>query len=151
MSRTERVTLTNMCMVYDNNGNVLVQDRIDEDWGGLTFPGGHIEAGESFVDSVIRETYEETGLIIENPRICGTKDWIEDDGTRYIVICYKTNKFSGKLYSSDEGEMKWMQLSELLKGNMAPGMKDMLKLFCDDNINEFHYYNNEGEWKYELK
>lgn len=28
--RTEQVTLTNMCMVYDDKGNVLVQDKIDE-------------------------------------------------------------------------------------------------------------------------
>ena len=30
-------------MVYDENGNVLVQDRVDKNWGGLTFPGGHVE------------------------------------------------------------------------------------------------------------
>ena len=41
--RTETVTLTNMCMVYDDAGNVLVQDRVDKKWSGLTFPGGHIE------------------------------------------------------------------------------------------------------------
>ncbi len=63
--RAEVVTLTNMCMIYDDKGNVLVQDKVDETWGGLTFPGGHIEKGESFVDSVIREVYEETGLTIE--------------------------------------------------------------------------------------
>lgn len=71
--RTETVTLTNMCMVYDDAGNVLVQDKVDKKWSGLTFPGGHIEKGESFVDSVIREVFEETGLTIEKPRICGTK------------------------------------------------------------------------------
>lgn len=63
--RAEVVTLTNMCMIYDDKGNVLVQDKVDETWGGLTFPGGHIEKGESFVDSVIREVYGETGLTIE--------------------------------------------------------------------------------------
>ena len=66
--RTETVTLTNMCMVYDDAGNVLVQDKVDKKWSGLTFPGGHIEKGESFVDSVIREVYEETGLTIEKPK-----------------------------------------------------------------------------------
>lgn len=84
--RTETVTLTNMCMVYDDAGNVLVQDKVDKKWSGLTFPGGHIEKGESFVDSVIREVYEETGLTIEKPRICGTKDWLRDDGSRYLVV-----------------------------------------------------------------
>ena len=84
--RTETVTLTNMCMVYDDAGNVLVQDKVDKKWSGLTFPGGHIEKGESFVDSVIREVFEETGLTIEKPRICGTKDWLRDDGILLFFI-----------------------------------------------------------------
>lgn len=45
MARSELVTLTNMCMVYDGMGNVLVQDKVGKEWGGLTFPGGHIEKG----------------------------------------------------------------------------------------------------------
>lgn len=149
--RTETVTLTNMCMVYDENGNVLVQDRVDKNWGGLTFPGGHVEKGESFVDSVIREVYEETGLTIENPRICGTKDWITKDGTRYIVIFYKTNKFSGTLRSSEEGEVKWMSVEEMKKGRLADDMEDMLRVFLEDEISEFHYKVENGTWSYELK
>lgn len=65
MSKYEKIELTNMCMIYDNNGNVVVQDKINQSWGGITFPGGHIEKQESFVDSVIREVKEETGLIIK--------------------------------------------------------------------------------------
>ena len=84
--RTETVILTNMCMVYDDAGNVLVQDKVDKKWSGLTFPGGHIEKGESFVDSVIREVYEETGLTIEKPRICGTKDWLRAQGILLFFI-----------------------------------------------------------------
>lgn len=149
--RTEQVTLTNMCMVYDDKGNVLVQDKIDENWGGLTFPGGHVEKGESFVDSVIREVYEETGLKIENPRICGTKDWPREDGSRYIVVFYKTNKFSGTLKSSDEGEVKWMPLEQMKKEKMASDMDDMLKVFLQDDISEFHYVVEDGEWRHELE
>ena len=43
-----------MCMVYDGN-RILVQDRMNPNWPGITFPGGHIEPKESFVESVIRE------------------------------------------------------------------------------------------------
>ena len=45
MAREEKTILTNMCMVYDDKGNVLVQDRIDPQWPGVTFPGGHVEHG----------------------------------------------------------------------------------------------------------
>ena len=54
MAREEMCVLTNMCMVYDGN-QILVQDRMNPDWPGITFPGGHIEPKESFVESVIRE------------------------------------------------------------------------------------------------
>lgn len=149
--REEMVTLTNMCMVYDNEGNVLVQDKVGKGWSGLAFPGGHIEKGESFVDSVIREIYEETGLTIEKPRICGTKDWEREDGSRYVVVLYKTNKFSGELKSSEEGEVKWMSLEEMKQGNLAGGMADMLRVFLEDDISELHYMGKvNGEWKYKL-
>ena len=150
--KKEKVTFTNMCMVYDGSGNVLVQDRLDKNWAGLTFPGGHVEYGESFVDSVIREVNEETGLTIKTHKICGTKDWQSKDGSRYVVLFYKTDEYSGELRSSEEGEMKWMSLEEMRQGKMAVDMEDMLKVFSDENINEFHYYkDNNGDWKYILQ
>lgn len=84
----ETVEFTNLCMVRDSD-RVLVMDRKKEDWPGITFPGGHVEAGESFTEAVIREVKEETGLRIASPQMCGMKDWVEDD-IRYVVLFYKT-------------------------------------------------------------
>lgn len=66
--RTETVILTNMCMIYDGD-MILVQNKTDPEWGGVTFPGGHVEKGEAFTDAVIREVFEETGLTIRSPRL----------------------------------------------------------------------------------
>lgn len=150
MARTENVILTNMCMVY-NNGKVLVQDRVDPNWKGITFPGGHVDKGESFTDAVIREVFEETGLTILAPQLCGIKDWPEEDGSRYIVLFYKTDKFVGELRSSDEGEVFWTDIDELSKLSLAKDMADMLKVFWDDTLSEFFYYQEDGVWKYMLK
>lgn len=49
MARTETVEFTNMCMICDGS-RVVVIDRKKRDWPGITFPGGHIESGESFTD-----------------------------------------------------------------------------------------------------
>ena len=144
MSRTEEVTLTNMCMIYDGS-KVLVQERIDDDYGGITFPGGHVEKSESFTDAVIREVFEETGLKISAPKLCGIQDWINDDGSRYMVLFYKTDQYEGELISSDEGEVYWLELEEMKQIHLAEGMDKMLEVFLDDNISEYFYYKENGE------
>lgn len=146
MSRTETAEFTNMCMIYDDRGNVLVQDKVNPDWPGITFPGGHVEKGEPFTDAVIREVLEETGLTVSDLQICGIQDWIREDGARYTVFLYKTNKFEGEIISSDEGEVQWVPLSELMNMNLTSSMKAMLKIFCNDNLTELFFYNENGEW-----
>ena len=131
----ETVEFTNLCMVRDSD-RVLVMDRKKDDWPGITFPGGHVEAGESFTESVIREVKEETGLRIASPRICGMKDWVED-GIRYVVLFYKTEKFEGDLISSDEGEVWWENLKELPNLDLSLDMEDMLRIFLEEDLSEF--------------
>ena len=150
MSRAEQVILTNLCMVYDDAGNILVQNRKDPGWPGLCFPGGHIEPGESFVESVIREVWEETGLTIENPILCGTKQFPTRKGERYVVFFYKTNRFSGQLKSSDEGEVFWIPRENLEQYQMVEDFLDMVKVFEHDDLSEFYYYTEDGNWKLKL-
>ena len=40
MKTSSQTTLFNMCMIIDKEKNkVLVQDKINSDWNGITFPG----------------------------------------------------------------------------------------------------------------
>ena len=150
MARTETVTLTNMCMITDGT-RVLVQNRVDPDWSGYTFPGGHVEPGESFTDAVIREVQEETGLTIEAPRLCGIKDWPEDDGSRYMVLLYRAERFSGTLTSSEEGEVSWVELDELRSLPLADSMENMLRVFLEEDVSEQYYLLENGKWVEMLK
>ena len=40
---SEKAVFTNMCMVYDEDGNILVEDRVKSDFCGIAFPGGHVK------------------------------------------------------------------------------------------------------------
>lgn len=144
MPRRENCVLTNMCMVYDDCGNILVQDRLDENWPGITFPGGHVEAEESFVRSVIREVKEETGLEIANLELCGLKQFTHrTEGYRYVVIFYRTKCFKGELKSSAEGKVFWIKRSELDNYTLADGFKEMIEVFESDSLTEnYHWYDN---------
>ena len=151
MARTETVTLTNMCMVTDGT-RVLVQNRVDPYWSGYTFPGGHVEKGESFTDAVIREVREETGLTIESPRLCGIKDWINEDGSRYMVLLYRAGRWHGQLNSSEEGEVSWVALDTLRSLPLADSMENMLRVFLEEEISEQYYFQQpDGQWVEMLK
>ncbi len=150
MSREVPVELTNMCMVY-NGSRVLVQNRQGRGWPGVTFPGGHVEPGESITASVIREVFEETGLHIENPRLCGVKNWSNEDGSRYMVFFYKTSEFSGELKSSEEGEVFWAERESLPGMNLSSGMEETFQAFFNDDISELFYTKSGSEdWRYIL-
>ena len=149
MSRQIPVTLTNMCMVCDGD-KVLVQDRVDPHWPGITFPGGHVESGESFAAAVIREVFEETGLTIENPHLCGVKEWENQDGSRYVVLLYKTDKFSGELKSSAEGRVFWATREEILGMRMTEHFDKLLEVFFREDLSEFYYQKHETGWEIQL-
>ncbi len=135
MRRTENAELTVLCLIQDGN-RILLQNRVKKDWQGYTLPGGHVEPGESFVDAVIREMKEETGLDIIKPRLVGIKQFPIEDG-RYIVLLFKTERFSGQVVSSDEGEMEWVECDRSSARNAGDELDDRLKVFNDPDLNEF--------------
>ena len=142
MPRTEEVELTNMCMICDGHGNVLVQNKKNHPtWHGWNFPGGHVEKGEYVTPSVIREMREETGLTIEDPKLCGIKEFHKaKDGKRYIVFLYVATRYSGELKPSAEGEVFWYPLAELShSGELIDGFDEMLTVFTEEKISEVFY------------
>jgi len=143
MSRGEKAIVTVLCMVYNGN-KILLQDRVKKDWQGLTFPGGHVEKEESFVQAIIREIYEETGLTIRETKLCGVKQFQTDEDERYIVLLFKTDKFEGTLTSSEEGEMLWIDRNSLNDYKLVEDFIELLKVFDSDYYNEFMYKRNKS-------
>ncbi len=147
--KTENVELTVLCLIQDGN-RLLLQNRIKEDWKGYTFPGGHVEPGESFVDAVIREMKEETGLDIINPKLAGIKQF-PIEGGRYIVLLFKATEFSGTVSSSEEGEMEWINADKLSEVNVVEDFYDLMKVLNDPDLNEFQYTIEHNDWVVHLK
>ena len=145
MGRTENAEFTVLCLIEDGS-RILLQDRVKPDWKGYTLPGGHVENGESFVDAVIREMKEETGLDIYEPKLVGVKQF-PIEGGRYIVMLYKATKFSGEVVSSDEGRMEWVEYSRLSEINTVDDFEELLKVMNSDKLSEFRYIIEDGERK----
>lgn len=149
MERAERVILTNLCMIVDGT-RILVQDKVGKGADGIILPGGHVEEHEPIVDSVIREMKEETGLDIESPRLCGVKEWINEDGSWYVVFLFRTDRFSGELASSDEGRVFWMEKEDVLKSKWIWHMDCLMKILADGEFTEL-YLDPDNDWNPVLK
>ncbi|MGT2948100.1 8-oxo-dGTP diphosphatase [Streptococcus devriesei] len=141
MSRSENVILTNMCLIEDGKGNVVIQYRDPKRyaWSGAALPGGHIEAGESLHASVVREIFEETGLTIFNPSLVGMKHWHTKEGIRYLVFLYCADEFEGEIQSSDEGEVRWAAREELPRMDLAYDLLNLLRVFEEEELSELFY------------
>ena len=139
----EQAVFTNMCMV-ERDGYVLMQERNDEDWPGVVFPGGHVEPGESFTEAVVREVREETGLTIEKPELCGVKQFYTEDGARYVVFLYRADRFSGEIRSSEEGRIFWVKKEDAEKQDLASGVASMLPVFFGDFPREIFWRYDDG-------
>ncbi len=149
MERTERVILTNMCMIR-NGSKVLVQEKVGPGADGITFPGGHVEEREPIVDSVIREMKEETGLTVESPRLCGVKEWVNEDGSRYVVFLFTADRYTGEVTSSDEGRVFWLEKDELLRSHWIWHMDALLRILDEGAFSELYLDAEEG-WRPVLK
>lgn len=144
MDRKSIVELTNLCLIYQGD-KILVEEKTWRGETGVVFPGGHVEQGESLLASVIREMKEETGLTIENPVPCGFKNWINDDGSRYLVLLYKTDRFSGTLRSSDEGRVFWVTREEFSRMNVIWHMRELLKIMDSSQYCELFWAKGQEE------
>jgi 8-oxo-dGTP diphosphatase len=110
-------------------------------------PGGHIEYGETFLDTAKRETKEETGMDIDEIEIMGvTSDVYEDEKKHVISVHIKAKLFSGepKIMEPDKfSEIKWFDLADLPE-NLFPANKHFFSLnllcLCDSGkkFNDCH-------------
>lgn len=149
MRKTETVELTVLCLIEDEN-KILLQNRVKKDWQGYALPGGHVEPGESFVDAVVREMKEETGLTVINPRLAGVKQFPIENG-RYVVLLFKATQWSGNLISSDEGQMEWIEYDNLTSKKTVDDFNDLLRVINSPNLTEFQYLVSGDEWKVSIR
>ena len=94
--------------------------------------------------------YEETGLTVNSPRLCGIKQFQTERDERYVVALFRADSYVGKLRSSDEGEVFWVKKEELKDLKLAKDFLDMLEVFLNESVSEFYYYKEDGEWRYSL-
>lgn len=111
--KKHRIAHLNSTACYLKKANKVLMIKFTKKWGHVYAPpGGKFEEGESPLDCIIREFYEETGLTLINPRLQGLSYW--QDKTEGIIFVYTAEDFEGDLkIVSEEGILEWIELENL--------------------------------------
>jgi 8-oxo-dGTP diphosphatase len=132
------------CIVVDHDQVLLLQKPRRGWW---VAPGGKMEAGESILETVKREYWEETGITVKNPELKGIFSMvIFDEGkivSEWMLFTFKATKYEGEmLKQSPEGKLEWKKKDEVLELPMAAGDKWIFKhVLHSDRLlyGTFHY------------
>lgn len=109
-----RVSHLNSAVCYLKNDNKVLMLKFSKKWRQVYAPpGGKFETGETPLDCIIREYYEETGLYLVNPKLQGISYW--NDNYEGIIFVFVAEKFEGNLKESEEGKVEWVELQDLDK------------------------------------
>ncbi|WP_243643806.1 NUDIX hydrolase [Tepidibacillus fermentans] len=122
--------------ILQNGNQILMLQKPRRGW--WVVPGGKVEPKESLQESVKREFYEETNLVLEDPQLRGIFSIIiEDNGVfveEWMLFTYYASKFRGALKKDcEEGILEWKNINQILSLPKAKG----------DNIYFEHIFSSD--------
>ena len=130
-----RSNLTTLCYI-EQDGKYLMMHRVKKQhdinhdkWVGV---GGHFEGDESPEECLLRETREETGLVLTDYRLRGIITFICDHWPTEYMFLYTATGFTGKIGLCDEGTLEWIDRSAVYDLPIWTGDKIFFHLLEQD-------------------
>lgn len=111
-------------VILEKDGKILLGMRHpDPDKAGSAFrsagewclPGGKLEWGESFEEGAIRETREETGIMIKNPKVISVHN-CKNEHAHFMTVGLLVHEWEGEaavLEPDEIIEWNWFDLNNL--------------------------------------
>jgi 8-oxo-dGTP diphosphatase len=122
----EMKKIASLSIVEDtiNHKYLMIRHHRGINKGCINFPGGKKEPNESIKDCVIRETFEETGIKIENPEEVG---YIEFPTMNFYVHVFKSTEYSGSIIENEaEVDAFWIDTDKVPYEEMREADRNFL-------------------------
>jgi 8-oxo-dGTP pyrophosphatase MutT (NUDIX family) len=108
-----------VCGLIVNGDKILSVNRvkktgIENDWN---LPGGKVNKDESVIAALVREVYEETGLVVHDPVVVYSRSCGDDKNpgvTVFAAMTYHARVIAGTLRDSEEGPAAWVTWEQIL-------------------------------------
>lgn len=112
MTQSDKPEIAAAVIVQDGR-LLLVRRRVAEGSLSWQFPAGQIEPGESPEDAAVRETFEETGLVVAARRVLGDR---VHPATKRQMFYVAADGLAGTAHVADDDELDavaWVNLGEI--------------------------------------
>ena len=109
--------MTTLCYI-EKEGKYLMLHRVkkhhDINAGKWIGVGGHVENGETPEECLLREVKEDTGLVLTAYRLRGLVTFLSDVCEPELMCVFTADAFDGEMIECDEGELAWVEKSDVL-------------------------------------
>lgn len=137
MSEIAATLLVSRAIVSENSRILLLQRSHDDSYnpGLWEFPGGKVDPGEVIEQALVREVYEETGLLVKaSSSIAHVENELIEygkySGRLYVALFYAAQRLGGDLMLSREHDTaRWYYPRTALNLDLAPESKRALEVF----------------------
>ena len=145
-SDTIVTTEATLCTIIKDD-KILLQKKAEGRFGEGKWnsPGGKIRPDEPPEACVVREVYEETGIIVRSPRLHGVLKHYFGEKTEpdWIVYQFSATDFDGEPKEGDEGQLKWFLFDEIPYDQMWQDDEYWLPHLLDGKKFRGRFYFNE--------
>ncbi len=148
--------LSTLCYI-EKDGQYLMLHRtkkkndLNKDkWLGI---GGKFEEGESPEECIVRETREETGLILKDYKLHCIVTYVSTNWETEYMYVFTSKEFDGDLIECNEGDLQWVDKDKVVDLNTWEGDKIFLnKIQNDDGFFTVKFeYDGDKLLRYDVK
>lgn len=141
-----------MCLVFNRDKLLLIKASKEKEFSGYYDPpGGHVEKGESIIETAEREIFEETGMKVTSTKLRGVVHVSGFYGKDIMLFVTISKALSTTIKTSEEGEPQWFSMDELDKINLFEDMRPIIKHVLSMKPNDMFFGTSKFDGKDKLE
>src|SRR5882672_5156197 len=110
-------------VVVDDDRLLMIRRGHGPGAGEWSIPGGRVEFGETLVEALVREVFEETNLEIAVDHFLGFAEGIDDE-YHFVFMDFAATALDAAVIApgDDAAEARWVNLTDVVELNLVDGL-----------------------------